>query len=74
LEIVPSRSDYKSIVSYRAYRLNNMSHDLGLKITGKLTGYVRRFQHSIDEKFSGETPVGILSFLRSFKAAVEPYL
>jgi hypothetical protein len=71
VEIVPSPSDYKTIFSYRAYRLNNLSQDFGPKITGKLTGFARRLQHSMDEKFSCETPVWILSFLRSFKEAAD---
>jgi hypothetical protein len=71
LEIVPSRSDYKTLVSYRNYRLLNLSQEFGPKVTGRLTGFARRLQHSMDEKFSGDTPVGILSFLRSFKEAAD---
>jgi hypothetical protein len=71
VEIVPSRSDYKKIVSHRAYLLNNLSQDFGPKITGKLTGFSMLLQHSMDETFSGETPVGIHPFLRSFKEAAD---
>jgi hypothetical protein len=71
VEIVPSRSDYKTLVSYRNYRLLNLSQEFGPKVTGRLTGFARRLQHSMDEKFSGDTPVGILSFLRSFKEAAD---
>jgi hypothetical protein len=48
-----------------------MSQDFGPKMTGKLTVFTRRLQHSMDENFSGETPVRILSFLRSFMEAAD---
>jgi hypothetical protein len=71
VEILPSNSDHNIMFSYRNYRLLNLSQEFGLKVTGRLTGLSRRLQKSMDDTFSGETPVGILSFLRSFKEAAD---
>ena len=70
-EIVPSRSDYKFLVSYRTYRLENHSPRYDKTITAKLSSYVKRLRHAVEDKFGGDEPIEILSFLRTFKEAAD---
>jgi hypothetical protein len=40
-EIIPSRSDYKKLVSYRTYRLANQSNRYNAAVTGKMSTYLK---------------------------------
>ena len=72
-EIIPSRSDYTHLVSYRSYRLVNRSNRYDASVTGKLSSYLKRMKHAIpqDDRFSGDEPIEVLSFLRVFKEAAD---
>jgi hypothetical protein len=48
-EIIPSRSDYKHLVSYRTYRLEDISQRFDPSVTKKLSSYAKRLKHSIEE-------------------------
>jgi hypothetical protein len=72
-EIVPSRSDYKYLVSYRTYRLANRSNRYNAAVTGKMSTYLKRFKHAIAPEylFSGDEPIEVLAFPRTFKEAAD---
>jgi hypothetical protein len=70
-EIVPSRSDYRHLVSYRTYRLEDSSQSFDPSVTAKLSSYAKRLKHSIEDKLSGDEPIKVLQFLRTFKAAAD---
>jgi hypothetical protein len=70
-EIVPSRSDYRSLVSYRSYRLENRSQRYDKTITAKLSSYVKRPKHAVKDRFGGDEPIEVLAFLRTFKEAAD---
>jgi hypothetical protein len=70
-EIIPSRSDYKKLVSYRTYRLANSSNRYNAAVTGKMSTYLKRVEPAIspDDRFNGDEPIEVLAFLRTFKEA-----
>jgi hypothetical protein len=70
-EIVPSRSDYRYLVSYRTYRLENRSQRYDKTITAKLSSYVKRLKHAVEDRFGGEDPIEVLAFLKTFKEAAD---
>jgi hypothetical protein len=73
MEIIPARSDYAHLVSYRSYRLVNRSNRYDSTVTGKLSSYLKRMKHAIpqDDRFSGDEPIEVLDFLRVFKEAAD---
>jgi hypothetical protein len=68
-EIIPARSDYAHLLSYRSYRLVNRSNRYDSTVTGKLSSYLTRMKHAIpqDDRFSGDEAFEVLAFLRVFK-------
>jgi hypothetical protein len=71
VELTPSRSAYKKLLSYLAYRLSNLSQRYDTSVAAKLATYAKRLSHSIEEKFDGSEPIAILDFLKSFKEAAD---
>jgi hypothetical protein len=72
-ETIPSRSDYKNLVSYRTYRLANRINRYNAAVTGKMSTYLKRVKHAIsqDDRFSGDEPIEVLAFLKTFKEAAD---
>ena len=72
-EIIPARSDYAHLVSYRSYRLVNRSNRYDSTVTGKLSSYLKRMKHAIpqDDRFSGDEPIEVLAFSRVIKEAAD---
>jgi hypothetical protein len=72
-EVIPARSDYNTLVSYRTYRLVNRSNRCDAAVTGRLSAYLKRLKHAIppDDRFSGDDPIEILGFLRTFKESAD---
>jgi hypothetical protein len=70
-EIIPSRSDYRHLVSYRTYRIEDCSQFFDQTITAKLSSYAKRLKHSIKDKFSEDEPIEVLQFLRTFKETAD---
>jgi hypothetical protein len=60
-------------VSYRTYRLANRSNRNNAAVTGKMSTYPKRVKHAIapDDRFSGDEPIEILAFLRTFKEVAD---
>jgi hypothetical protein len=70
-QIVRSRSDYRYLVSYRTYRLDDRSPRYDKTVTAKLSFYVKRLKHAVEDKFGGDEPIEILSFIRTSKEAAD---
>ena len=70
-ELVPARSDFRALVSYRTYRLENPSQRFDGAVTRRLASYVKGLRHSLEDKFTGVEPIEILHFLRTFKEAAD---
>ena len=70
-EIIPSRSAYRWLLSYRTYRLVNRNQRYDPSVTAKLASYAKRMKHSLEEKFDGNEPIAVLDFLRSFKESAD---
>jgi hypothetical protein len=52
-EIIPSRSDYRKLVSYRPYLLANRSSRYNAAATGKMSTYLKRVKHAISMDLKG---------------------
>jgi hypothetical protein len=61
------------LLSYRTYRLANRSNRYNAAVTGKISTYLKRVKHAIspDDRFSGDEPIVIIAFLRTFKEAAD---
>jgi hypothetical protein len=70
-EIIPSRSGYRKLVSYRLYRLDNISQPYNGTISKKLSAYMKGLRHSVEDMFTGQDRIEILSFLRTFKEGAD---
>ena len=70
-ELTPTRSDFRQLVSYRCYRLENRSQRYDHAVSRRLASLVRGLRHSVEDKFDGQDPIEILRFLRSFKEAAD---
>jgi hypothetical protein len=59
------------LVSYLSYRLADRSQRDDPSVTAKLSIFVKRLKHAIEETFGGEEPIEVLQFLRTFKEAAD---
>jgi hypothetical protein len=58
-------------MSYRTYRLENRSPRYDKTVTAKISSYVKRLKHAVEDKFGGDEPIEIISFLPTFKEAAD---
>jgi hypothetical protein len=65
------RPEFKSLVSYRSYRLGDTDQRVNASITGKVNAHLKRLKHYLDYKHSGYPAIQVLDFLRTFKEAVD---
>ena len=65
------RPEFKNLVSYRAYRLADMSQTAGTVMSGKIYSHLKRLRHYVDYKFTGDPAIQMLDFLKSFKEAAD---
>jgi hypothetical protein len=70
-EKVTRRHGFKSLVSYRSYRLADSSQEADSHATGKVNGHLKKLKHHLDYKFSGEPAMQVLDFLRTFQEAAD---
>ena len=71
-ELKPSDPRFKSVVSYRRYRLRNTDKYRGRSVADKIGTYSRRIRPFMkDSKFSGEDPITILAFLTKLKTQLD---
>ena len=67
-EIRPANPDFKDVVSYRRYRLNNTSAETGTSVSRYVGHFVKTFSPTLDSrKFDGVNSIAILDFLSAFK-------
>jgi hypothetical protein len=58
-------------VSYRSYRLVDLSQRYDPSVTAKLAVFVKRLKQAIEETFGGKEPIEVLQFLLTFKEAAD---
>ena len=68
-ETVPRSSALKEALSYRSYRLWDTTQTVSEKIRSKLANLAKRMKSHIpdDQRFTGDDPVSVISFLEDFK-------
>jgi hypothetical protein len=71
VEQTTRRPEFKSLVSYRTYRLADTTQAVDTVDTGKVNGYLKKFRHHLDYKFSGDPAIQVLDFLATFKEAAD---
>jgi hypothetical protein len=60
LEQTTRRPEIKSLVSYRTYRLADTTQAVNTVDTGKMNGYLKKFRHHLEYKFSGDPAIQVL--------------
>ena len=65
------RPEFKTLVSYRTYRLANTKRAVSSVDTGKVNSYLKKLKHHLDYKFSGDPAIQVLDFLTTFKEAAD---
>jgi hypothetical protein len=70
-EQVTRRPEFKSLVSYRSYRLGDTDQRVNASLTGKVNAHLKRLKHYLDYKYSGDPAIQVLDFLRTFKEAAD---
>ena len=66
--ICPADPDFKTVVSYRRYRLNIVNAETGSSVSRHVGDYVKLFKPTMDSReFDGSIPIAVLDFLSSFK-------
>jgi hypothetical protein len=65
------RREFKSLVSYRTYRLADATQAVETVDTGKMNGYLTKFRHHLEYKFSGDPEIQVFDFLATFKEAAD---
>jgi hypothetical protein len=58
-------------MSYRTYRLADATQAVETVDTGKVNGYLTKFRHHLEYKFSGDPEIQVLDFLATFKEAAD---
>ena len=72
VELKPRDLRFKSVVSYRRYRLRNPDAYRGRSVSDKIGTYSRRIRPFMkDSKFNGEDPITILAFLTKLKTQLD---
>ena len=72
VELKPSDPRFKSVVSYRRYRLRNPDAYRGRSVSDKIGTYSQRIRPFMkDSKFNGEDPITILAFLTKLKTQLD---
>jgi hypothetical protein len=59
-EQVTRRPEFKTLVSYRAYRLADTSQEANAVVSGKINAHHKRLRHYVDYKFSGDPAIEVL--------------
>jgi hypothetical protein len=71
VEQITRRPEFKSLVSYRTYRLKDVSQGVDSTVTGRVNTLLKRLKHHVDYKFTGEPAIQVVDFLRIFKEACD---
>jgi hypothetical protein len=65
------RPEFKELLSYRAYRLADLSLNVAGAAHNRLSSLLRRLKYHLEEKFSGDPAIKVLDFLKSFREAAD---
>jgi hypothetical protein len=67
---VTRRPEFEKLVSYRAYRLQDVSQGVDSAVTGRFNT-LKRIKHNLDYNFTGDSAIQVVDFLRLFKEACD---
>jgi hypothetical protein len=70
-EQVTRRPEFKQLVSYRTYRLLDISQGVDSTVTGRVNTLLKRLKHHLDYKFSGDPAIQVVDFLHLFKESCD---
>jgi hypothetical protein len=63
------RPEFKTLVSYRTYRLADTTRVVDSEDTGRVNGHLKKLKHHLNYKLSGDPAIQVLDFLSTFKEA-----
>ena len=66
-EIIPFDPRFKTVLSYRMYRLNRTSAAQGVSVTKMVGLHTGRLKSVMTNSFNGDKPLNILNFLAEFR-------
>jgi hypothetical protein len=70
-ELTTRRPEFRNLLSYRHYRLANITQKADAAISGKLNSQLKRMKYHLDAKFSGDPAIQVLDFLKTFREAAD---
>jgi hypothetical protein len=70
-EQVTRRPEFKQLVSYRTYRLLDVSQGVDSAVTGRVNTLLKRLKHHLDYKFSDDPAIQVVDFLHLFKGSCD---
>jgi hypothetical protein len=70
-ELTTRRPDFKELLSYRAYRLADLTQKVDGAAHNQLSSLLRRLKYHLEEKFSGDPAIKVLDFLKTFREAAD---
>jgi len=71
-DLTPTDRRFTNVLSYRRYRLQDTSSQMGSSVSRNLGVWIRRLKHQMQRNiFDGKNPVSILNFLGSYKKACD---
>jgi hypothetical protein len=70
-ELTTRRPEFKELLSYRAYRLADVTQKVDGAAHNRLSSLLRRLKYHLEEKFSGDPAIKVLDFLKSFREAAD---
>jgi hypothetical protein len=66
-ELTTRRPEFKELLSYRAYRLADLTQKVDGAAHNRLSSLLRRLKYHLEAKFSGGPAIKVLDFLKSFR-------
>jgi hypothetical protein len=70
-ELTTRRPEFRVLLSYRHYRLQERSQAGDAATNGKMSSQIRRMGYHVASKFNGEQPIQVLDFLKVFREAAD---
>jgi hypothetical protein len=70
-ELTTRRPEFKELLSYRAYRLADLTQKVDGAAHNRLSSLLRRIKYHLEEKFSDDPAIKVLDFLKSFREAAD---
>jgi hypothetical protein len=70
-ELTTCRPEFKKLLSYRTYRLADLTQKVDGAAHNRLSSLLRQLKYHLEEKFSGDPAIKVLDFLKSFREAAD---